>query len=201
MADFIQVLGGGITGALLTQGLIFLKEKASERGDAKITAAFFAAELEAFAFACADRHQQSAQWEHSNGEHGQPWRTVPDLAPMEKTNWRHIGIDDTQRIIQLRSAISGRNAELEAIFEFIDGEEAVKMGSDSCAEYGHRAMTITSHLYRRFKLKLPATNGDWNVREYLEREWKAVKAARLKEEARQREFEASVVTAANETPR
>lgn len=167
MVDLVQILAGGLTGAFLNQVWTEVRGRWSERKDAKITALFIIAELDAYVAACARRRQDVINNETTDGEMGHPWRTIPEVPLFsDKTNWRAVGIKTTHKVMTLRATAASHNAELEGLWEIIDAEDVVNFASDYCVEIGVKAATLSEKLAAIFGIK-PLDEGEWDAASYI----------------------------------
>lgn len=186
MADLIQIFASGLTGAGLNQVWTEVRARLSERKDAGVTAILLAEELDAYVDLCAARRQDIKNSDSSGGEMGRAWRTIPDPpAFSDKTNWRALGLDLTQKVLRIRAVVLSRNRELEAIYDLVDSENAVEAASRCCVQTGCEASELARLLRSRHNVNLAPDIGDqWNAADYLAAEWAEIVA--LNQEAKER---------------
>ena len=182
MADLVPILLGGLTGACLNQILTEIRGRWSEGKDAKIAALFIIAELDAYVAACARRRQDVINNETSDGEIGHPWRTIPEVPLLDKTNWRAVGIKTTHKVMALRATAASHNAELEGLWDIIDAEDVVNFASDYCVEIGNKAATLSEALTARFQIK-PLETGEWDSASYIRGQARVIAEKEEKEKA------------------
>lgn len=186
MTDWIPILGGGLTGAVLTQGAVFLREWWNETKDAKVSAMFLSAELDAYASSCVAVRQDVSNFESSGGEIGQAWRRVPELPEYpDKTNWRALGVNLSQRVLAFRSRVVSRNVELDALWELMDMDDVVALASDQSVKIGAQAVAQAVALRAAYRIKPVIDEDEFDVPTFLERELKDIQAKAKVAEARQ----------------
>jgi hypothetical protein len=188
MTDWLPILVSGLTGAGLTQGAVSLREWWSEAKDAKVSAMFLAAELDAYASSCAAMRQDVRNFEASDGERGQAWRQVPELPEYpDKTNWRALGVKLSQRVLAFRSRVVSRNVELDALWDLMDSEDVIALASDKSVKIGFEAVTHSAALRAAYRIKPIDDEDEFDVRSFLERELKSIRRKSEAAEARQAE--------------
>lgn len=197
MADAVQILAGGLTGAVLNQIWNEARASFSERRDGKLTAMLLAAELDAYVFACAERRQDIKNSDSSDGEFGRAWRTIPELPVFsDKTNWRALGMELTQQIVRFRAVILVRNKGLEAIWEVADSDAVTSEASDLCVKTGLEAIKFATALRAKHKIKPAQAEDQWDAPAYLATEWIEIqdrkRAAEERAAQRTREMEAAL---------
>ncbi|GEM_PF-3472384 len=184
MADLVQILAGGLTGAFLNQVWTEVRGRWSERKDAKVTALFIIAELDAYVAACAHRRQDIINNDTSDGIIGHPWHTIPEVPQFsDKTNWRAVGLKPTHKVMSLRATAASHNAELEGLWDIIDAEDVVNCASDYCVETGLRAAALAEMLRTRFKID-PLDEGEWDAASYLRSQGKVIEQRKQDESRR-----------------
>lgn len=197
MTGWFPILAGGLTGALLTQGAVSLREWWNETKDAKVSAMFLAAELDAYASSCAGMRQDVGNFETSGGELGQVWRRVPELPEYpDRTNWRALGINLAQRVLAFRSRVVSLNVELDALWDLMDAEDVIALASDQSVKIGLQAVTHANALRTAYRIKPVVDEDEFDVPSFLKRQQSHIQTKAEVAEARQAEREALKATEA-----
>jgi len=186
MTDWVPILGGGVTGAFLTQGAVILREWLNETKDAKVSAMFLAAELDAYASSCAAVRQDVSNFESSGGEIGRAWHRVPELPEYpDKTNWRALGVNLSQRVLAFRSLVVSRNVELDALWDLMEEDDIVALASDQSVKIGVRAVAQAIALRAAYRIQPIIDEDEFDVPNFLERELIDIQNKERAAEARQ----------------
>jgi hypothetical protein len=151
------VLSSSVCAALMTQGLVTLRECIKNRMDSGFSKLYLALALEAYASQCLSEISDSESYIQTNGHAGFAHGNIPDLAPYpEAIEWKAMGLKSTTAALSFRVDIETTEAMISYNQEHMrDGDDGydtlpVKL---QAARLGYEALRQALELRKSRKIK------------------------------------------------